>query len=78
MMQVENDLDKSQEELGAARTQLEEKEKKVQEVRITFSLNQFLAIMLLFYIYVFRSYVRSHRVLTVLHTVVLICRCYDF
>lgn len=32
MMQVENDLDKSQEELTAATSQLEEKEKKVQEV----------------------------------------------
>jgi len=36
MMQVENDLDKAQEELAAARQQLEEKEKKVQEVRILF------------------------------------------
>jgi hypothetical protein len=32
MMQTENDLDKAQEDLSAANTQLEEKEKKVQEV----------------------------------------------
>lgn len=32
MMQIENELDKAQEELAAANNQLEEKEKKVQEV----------------------------------------------
>lgn len=32
MMQTENDLDKAQEDLSAANTQLEDKEKKVQEV----------------------------------------------
>lgn len=32
MMQTENDLDKAQEDLAVANTNLEEKEKKVQEV----------------------------------------------
>ena len=32
MMQTENDLDKAQEDLATATSQLEEKEKKVQEV----------------------------------------------
>lgn len=41
MMQTENDLDKVQEDLSAANTSLEEKEKKVQEVSQLFYANKF-------------------------------------
>ncbi|KAL3998788.1 Tropomyosin like family protein [Acanthocheilonema viteae] len=36
MMQTENDLDKAQEDLAVANTNLEDKEKKVQEVKFLF------------------------------------------